>query len=169
LEIIMLVEQQQSAPMADAMPLVHPHARILVVDDESRIRLALRSCLEAEGYDVEEARDGAEAIRVILDTRPDLMLLDLAMPHLDGMGTLRELHARFKELMPRTIILTAWGSPVVEEEAYLYAVSDFLQKPLVPKVLRIVVDRVLRERPPFATGSDDAAGPAQGEDDLYFG
>jgi DNA-binding response OmpR family regulator len=158
----------------ELMPPPPRGGRILIVDDERRIRLALRSCLEAEGYEVEEARDGAEAIRVVLDTRPDLMLLDLAMPRLDGMGALRELRARYADVMPRVVVLTAWGSPAVEEEAYLCGVKDFLNKPPVPVVLRAVVERVLREttspptRPPGDdNGDDDDEGQAFGH--LFFG
>jgi DNA-binding response OmpR family regulator len=172
-EIIMLVQEPHTDAALDSMPYVQPRARILIVDDESRIRLTLRSCLEAEGYDVEEARDGAEAIRAVIDTRPDLMLLDLAMPRLDGMGTLRELHAHFKALLPRIVILTAWGSPAAEEEAFLYGVSDFLQKPLVPAVLRVVVDRVLREHPSsareFDSNPDDPGDDDRPFGHLYFG
>ena len=152
----------------DAILLLEPRARILIVDDESRIRLSLRSCLEAEGYDVEEARDGAEAIRVILDTRPDLVLLDLAMPRLDGMGMLREWRARFADTtpMPRVVVLTAWGSTAVEEEAFLLGVHDFVAKPLSPGALRAVVERVLRQspNPPPRDAKDDDE-----DDDRPFG
>src|SRR5438067_1362051 len=77
-----------SAVAPAASPAGHaarPKARILVVDDERRIRLAIRVCLEAEGYEVEEAADGREAISAIVHAGPDLVLLDLAMPNLDGM------------------------------------------------------------------------------------
>jgi CheY-like chemotaxis protein len=156
-----------SAAEAVAKPMVV--AGILVVDDESRIRLALRSCLEVDGYEVEEARDGAEAIRSIIEARPDLMILDLAMPRLDGMSTLRELHSRYRDLMPRVIVLTAWGSPAVEEEAFLLGVSDVLEKPIVPSVLRVVVARVLCEKGPATRPrrEDDHDDPPFGH--LYFG
>ena len=157
----------QTEPLTElTSPPLHQPANILIIDDESRIRLALRSCLEAEGYAIEEARDGAEAIRVILDTRPDLAILDLAMPGLDGMSMLRELRARYRDVMPRTIVLTAWGSPPVEEEAFLLGVRDFMQKPIVPSVLRTVVDRVLRERVAEQSGDSDPGGSVG---DSYLG
>jgi DNA-binding response OmpR family regulator len=142
----------------DAILLMEPRAKILIVDDEPRIRLSLRSCLEAEGYEIDEAGDGVGALRAIAENKPDLVLLDLAMPRLDGIGMLREWRARFAETeaMPRMVVLTAWGSAAVEEEAFLCGVSDFIAKPLSPGALRAVVERVLRQPP---------SAPAREEDD----
>ena len=160
-------QQLPTEPELDAILPLEPRARILVVDDESRIRLTLRGCLEAEGYEVEEARDGAEAIRVMLDTKPDLVVLDLAMPRLDGMGMLREWRSRFADVaLPRVIVLTAWGSAAVEEEAFLCGARDFLAKPLSPGALRAVVERVLRQ-PPTPPARDDDSD--QDSDDRPFG
>jgi CheY-like chemotaxis protein len=164
----------QVDPLKAAAESIHKPATILVVDDESRIRLALRNCLEAEGYIVEEARDGAEAIGVILDTRPDLMFLDLAMPRMDGMSLLRELRARFRDIMPRTIVLTAWGSDAAEEEAFLLGVRGFVPKPPIPQVLRAIAERVLAQRSDVQTkdrgdadGGSDSNGDSPG--DRYLG
>ena len=157
---------------ADAILLLDPPARILVVDDESRIRLSLRSCLEAEGYEVGEASDGAEAIGMILNTRPELVLLDLAMPHLDGMSMLRELRSRLggaDAKMPRIVVLTAWGSPAVEEEAFLCGVRDFAAKPLSPKALRAVVERVLRQPAAQTAEQIDRRDDDEDNEDRPFG
>src|SRR4051812_33426884 len=105
----MTMQQVTTENESDAILLMEPRGRILIVDDEARIRLSLRSCLEAEGYEVDEAADGVGALRAIGEIKPDLVLLDLAMPRLDGMGMLREWRARFaeKQSMPRVIVLTA--------------------------------------------------------------
>src|SRR6478672_3308943 len=99
----------QVEPLPSDASAVQP-ARILVADDESRIRLALRTVLEADGHEVLEAADGIEALDVIINAAPDVMILDLAMPNLDGLRTLETLRNVHGQLKPRVIILTAWGS-----------------------------------------------------------
>jgi PleD family two-component response regulator len=130
-------------------PVLDPARRILIVDDEARIRLSLRSCLEAEGTRWTRRATASGRCARSARCKPDLVLLDLAMPRLDGMGMLREWRARFadKQPMPRVVVLTAWGSPAVEEEAFLCGVRDFIAKPLSPGALRAVVERVLRQPP----------------------
>jgi DNA-binding response OmpR family regulator len=122
-------------------------ARILVVDDEPRIRLALRVALESEGYQISEAADGEEALEKIVASAPDLMLLDLAMPRMDGMRTIEALQALHGQLKPRIIVLTAWGSPPVIMKSIAMGVSIFLEKPLAPEALRDAVRRALAENP----------------------
>ncbi|MCA1839182.1 MAG: PleD family two-component system response regulator [Actinomycetota bacterium] len=66
--------------------------RILVVDDYSSVRTLLRVLLETEGYRIMEAADGTEALRAAESTKPDLVILDLMMPELDGEHVISELH-----------------------------------------------------------------------------
>jgi CheY-like chemotaxis protein len=122
-------------------------ATILIADDERRIRLAIRGCLEAEGYTIYEASDGIEALNQVLLHAPDLMILDLAMPNLDGMRTLRELQALHGQLKPRVVMLTAFGSMPAAATAIGLGAAAFAEKPLVPEALRQLVARVLSERP----------------------
>jgi DNA-binding NtrC family response regulator len=120
-------------------------ARVLVADDEPRIRLSLRACLESAGYEVEEASDGMEALDVIIRRAPEVMILDLAMANLDGMRALQELepvHGLFK---PRVVVLTAWGSVPSALRAIGLGASAFLEKPLVPDALLEAVEHVLAE------------------------
>src|SRR3954447_3112374 len=135
--------QGRPAEAAALAPHETPRGRILVVDDERRIRLAIRVCLEAEGYEVEEAADGRAAIAAVVHGRPDLMLLDLAMPQLDGAGTLRLLTTVYRDVAPPVIVLTAHGSIPAAEAAYHYGARAFLEKPLIPETLRAVVAHVL--------------------------
>lgn len=118
-------------------------ARILVVDDEQGIRVSVRNCLESAGHCVREAANGREALAGIEHWSPDLLLLDLAMPVLDGMTTLRELRARMGTSMPRVIIMTAHGSMKAAVEAMRLGADDFLEKPLLPEDLRQSVARVI--------------------------
>ena len=66
-------------------------ARVLVVDDEPQIRAILRAYLSAEGFQVQDAATGAQALRVLTSEPPDLVLLDIGLPDLDGLEVLRTL------------------------------------------------------------------------------
>ena len=123
------------------------HARILIADDEPRIRLALRTCLEADGHDVLEAADGLEALDAIIHGAPDVMILDLAMPNLDGLRALEALRGVHGQLKPRVIILTAWGSGPAVLRTMGAGASLFLEKPIVPETLRAAIRSVLAEPP----------------------
>lgn len=132
-----------SAPARQAQPSLSRRARILVADDERRIRLALRSCLEAEGYRVQEAADGVEALDSIIRHAPDLLILDLAMPNLDGMRVLAKLQEVDVQLKPRVIVLTAWGSVPAMLKARDLGAEIFLEKPIDPDTLRRAVTQAL--------------------------
>lgn len=130
-------------------------ARILVVDDEQSIRVSVRNCLEVDGHFVREAANGREALAGIEQWFPNLLLLDLAMPVLDGMTTLRELRSRMGANMPRVVIMTAHGSVKAAMEAMRLGANDFLEKPLLPEDLRTSVTRVM-EKP--AAGNSEFDG-----------
>jgi DNA-binding response OmpR family regulator len=118
---------------------------VLVADDEPRIRLALRACLESRGFEVDEASDGLEALDAIIRRAPDVMVLDLAMPNLDGMRALRELEPLHGQLKPRVVVLTAWGSGPAALQAIGLGASSFMEKPLVPSALVRAVEQALAE------------------------
>jgi CheY-like chemotaxis protein len=130
-----------SAKTVDVPP---SRGRILIADDEYRIRLALRTCLEADGYEVQEARDGREAVDAVASDSPDVLLLDLAMPVLDGLSALRELATMNASARPRVIVLTAYGSVSAAEMAHELGVVAFLEKPVMPEALRAAVALALR-------------------------
>ena len=100
---------------------------ILIVDDEEKIRLILAAILRDEGHRVETARDGTEAIAKAPEFRPEVALIDLQMPGMDGIETSR----RLKSLLPRlvTIILTAHGSIHSAVQAIKEGVYDYITKP----------------------------------------
>jgi two-component system KDP operon response regulator KdpE len=137
---------QESRPRSPE-PSATKHARILVADDEPRIRLALRVCLESDGYDVLEAADGLEALDAIIHGAPDVMILDLAMPNLDGLRALDAIKGLHGQLKPRVIILTAWGSGPAVLRTMGAGASLFLEKPIVPETLLAAVRSVLAEPP----------------------
>src|SRR5581483_8121038 len=120
-------------------------ASILITDDEPNIRMMLRIALESDGYDIDEATDGRQALDAVRRNRPDLVLLDLNMPVLDGMAVLEELKLATSEPMPRVIILTAYGSIPAAVKATRLGAVDFLEKPISPTELRDTVRSVLCE------------------------
>jgi CheY-like chemotaxis protein len=141
------VPHDPPAPATRGAPTTGPRTRvrILIVDDEYRIRLALRTCLEAEGYVVDEARDGREAIDAVALGAPDVMVVDLAMPVLDGLSVLREV-ACLDGARPRVIVLTAYGSISAAEMAHDLGAVAFLEKPVMPESLRAAVALALRAK-----------------------
>ena len=120
-------------------------ASILITDDESNIRMMLRTALESEGYDVREASNGREALDSLQRHTPDLMVLDLNMPELDGMAVLEEMKKLIGVNRPRVVILTAYGSIPTAVKAVQLGASDFLEKPITPSSLRETVRSLLDE------------------------
>jgi CheY-like chemotaxis protein len=127
---------------------------VLVVDDESRIRLALRACLDAEGYEVEEAADGLAAMERVRQHVPQLIILDLSMPRLSGLAVLEDLHRTYGINQPPVIILTAYGSKDAAEYSATLGVKAFLEKPLLPDALRRTVELVLHGGSSASTAND---------------
>jgi DNA-binding NtrC family response regulator len=113
--------------------------RILVVDDEERIRTILAAILISEGYQVETAADGIEALERGTAFRPDVLIVDLQMPRMDGIETI----SRFKERIPHAaaIILTAHGSIQSAVQAIKTGAYDYLTKPFDNDQLLMVVRR----------------------------
>ena len=139
---------------------------VLVTDDESNIRLLLRTALEYEGYAVSEAADGRQALDAVRQHTPDLMVLDLNMPVLDGMAVLEQMKLLSIVNKPRIIVLTAYGSIPTAVRATRLGASDFLEKPITPSVLRDSVHSLLTE--PELDGSPVTRPPAS-DYDLVLG
>jgi two-component system KDP operon response regulator KdpE len=118
---------------------------ILLVDDEGRILNFLRSKLRASGYDVMTASDGAEALEQVRGQEPDLMVLDLVMPGLNGFETLKELR-RFSS-MP-VIVLSARGADADKIKGLSLGADDYLSKPFNPEELLARIEAVRRRLEP---------------------
>jgi two-component system nitrogen regulation response regulator NtrX len=103
-------------------------ASILVVDDEEAILSSLSSILQDEGYEVAVAKSGAEALKVFTTDPPDLMLLDIWMPEMDGLETLR----RIRELVPtaQVMMMSGHGSIETAVKAIKLGAYDYIEKPL---------------------------------------
>jgi two-component system response regulator MprA len=116
--------------------------RILVVDDDAGVRQAVGRALAFEGYDVTQAADGAEALRLIGSIRPDAMVLDVVMPEVGGLDVCRELRANGDDLP--VLVLTARHS-VADRVAGLDAgADDYLVKPFALEELLARLRALLR-------------------------
>ena len=127
-------------------------ARILIVDDESDVRALLRELLERAGYEVVEAENGVEGLRVLFRQRPDLIILDLTMPELDGWATL----GRIRELSDVPVLLLSARQSELEKVRGLKAgADDYLTKPFGRQELIARAEALLR-RPRAALPVPDA-------------
>ncbi|MEN9206283.1 MAG: response regulator transcription factor [Thermostichales cyanobacterium BF4_bins_65] len=115
--------------------------RILVVDDEASIRRILETRLSMIGYEVVTASDGEEALEVFRSQDPDLVVLDVMMPKLDGYGVCQELR---KESDIPIIMLTALGDVADRITGLELGADDYVVKPFSPKELEARIRSVLR-------------------------
>jgi DNA-binding response OmpR family regulator len=126
-------------------------ASVLVVDDEADIRSLVRELLERAGHDVLEAGDGNEGLRAFFASRPDLVVLDVSMPGLDGWGTLE----RIRELSDVPVVmLTAQARELAKVRGLRGGADDYITKPFGRQELLARVEANLRRR------RSDADAPA---------
>jgi two-component system, NtrC family, nitrogen regulation response regulator NtrX len=118
-------------------------ASILVVDDEEAIVSSLSSILQDEGYEVAVAKSGGEALKTYMADPPDLMLLDIWMPDMDGLETLR----RIKELVPtaQVMVMSGHGSIETAVKAIKLGAYDYIEKPLSLENVTLRVKHALEQ------------------------
>ena len=119
---------------------------VLVVDDEDPLRRLLCDLLEREGYRTVEARDGAEALDRVDQHAPDLVLLDLNLPGLDGYGVLAKLRSRGDTKTLPVVVLTAKGDEDNEVRVLQAGADDFLTKPFRARALYARLEKILHPR-----------------------
>jgi CheY-like chemotaxis protein len=117
---------------------------ILIADDKDSSRELIRALLERSGYRVQEAADGTQALEQARSIGPDLILLDLQMPRLDGFGVLRELRqdARFHNVP--VVALTAYAMHGDREKALEAGFTSYITKPVNLMELREHIARLLQ-------------------------
>jgi len=108
---------------------------VLLVEDEEPLRGVLRELLEREGFTVVEASDGVQALDEVDRSAPDVVVLDLNLPRLDGYGVLNHLRARPSTSKLPVIVLTAKGDEENEVRVFETGANDFLAKPFRPRAL----------------------------------
>ena len=104
--------------------------RILIADDDPTIRLTARAVLESEGYEVSEAADGKRAVASVLSSMPDLMLLDLSMPEMDGFEVCEQLRSSRDAHDLPVVVLTGMDDETSARHAYEVGATDFITKPI---------------------------------------
>ncbi|MBX9928543.1 MAG: type II/IV secretion system protein [Gemmatimonadaceae bacterium] len=109
--------------------------KVLLVEDEDSLRRVMRDLLEREGFQVLEAADGIKALDEVDRGNPDIVVLDLNLPGLDGYGVLSHLRSRPATADLPVIVLTAKGDEDSEVRVFEYGASDYLTKPFRPRAL----------------------------------
>ncbi len=116
--------------------------RVLVIDDETDVLLLCRVNLEFEGMEVLEASDGERGILMALEDGPDVIVLDVMMPRMDGFTVLRELKRRPSTAHIPVIMLTARTQQSDQIRGWMAGVADYVTKPFTPAELTDAVNRV---------------------------
>ncbi len=114
---------------------------ILVVDDENTIRFCLKEALEAEGYKVYTEENGENSLKLIKKVIPDLIVLDLKMPGMNGVDLLREIKSHDQDIL--VILLTGHASVDSAVNAMKAGAFDYLEKPFKMDHIKVVVERAL--------------------------
>ena len=125
--------------------------KVLVVDDEPHIRTVLRGYLEADGFEVVEAADGETAVDLVRRDPPDLVLLDVMLPGIDGLEALRRLRAVSDAYV---ILVTARAEEVDKLVGLAVGADDYVTKPFSPREVTARVKAVLRRDRGGRTGED---------------
>jgi DNA-binding response OmpR family regulator len=121
--------------------------KILIVDDEPELREMLTMRLEANGYEVITAADGEEGLEQTKKEKPDLILLDIMMPGMDGLIVLSRLRNNLETSFIPVIMLTAKGDTSAIMESQRAGATDYVIKPFEPSQLLALIKRYLLSNP----------------------
>ncbi len=122
-------------------PAAPPGSRVLVVDDESNVREVLSAYLDRGGFEVTEAADGRAALQAVQETKPDLVLLDLMLPEIDGLSVLSEIR---RDSGVPVILLTALAEEADRVLGLEMGADDYVVKPFSPREVTARVKAVLK-------------------------
>jgi two-component system, cell cycle response regulator DivK len=118
--------------------------KILIADDKPTGRELVRTVLENSGYEVIEASDGPEALRMARESSPDLIILDLHMPQIDGFGVIQELRRDGNFAATPVVALTASAMRGDRERALSLGFTGYITKPIRLVALRSEIERLLK-------------------------
>ena len=123
-------------------------ARILIVEDSPTMRMLIRSALEEGGYRVAESEDALQALAVVQEVAPDLVIADVNMPELDGISLVRRMRTFPAFRSVPILILTTESSDEAKQRGRAAGATGWITKPFDPAQLRDVVGEVLRVQAP---------------------
>lgn len=118
--------------------------KILVADDTATNQEILKKAFENEGFSVVQAYDGIAAIEMVDEEKPDLMMLDIMMPKMDGIDVLKRVKSMNPDLL--VVMMTAHGSEQIAVEAMKLGANDYLAKPFHPKDVTSLANKLIKER-----------------------
>ena len=119
--------------------------KVLIIDDTEANRKTAGDALKASGYDVIDAEDGTEGVYLAKKMTPDLILLDLAMPDVDGIEACRQIRAIGSLKEVPIVMLSAMGDNKLIEIAKAAGANDYIVKPVIPSKLIEVVRKYLKQ------------------------
>lgn len=117
--------------------------KILIVDDNMQIRMLVKAALQSGGYELVEAPDGESGLEAAIAEKPDLMLLDVTMPKLDGFEVLQFMRKRPETEYTKVMMLTTAGQASDVSYGYTLGVIGYMVKPFEPAQLRDAVAKAL--------------------------
>ena len=135
------------------------HKRILVIEDEDNIAIALDYLMTREGYALERLATGAGAVEKIVETKPDLVLLDVMLPEISGYEICQKVRLDPALAGVKILMMTARGSAMERRKGLAMGADGFISKPFELKELRAEVRRIMSSDPGAAenTGGNDGS------------
>ena len=118
-------------------------ARVLVIEDSASVRRLIEVCLRVLDVDLSAAEDGLKGLEVAREIKPDVIVLDVGLPGMDGWEVLRHLRAGDDTRDIQVLVLTAHAQPEVAEQAAQGGADDFMTKPFRPMELRERIEKLL--------------------------
>lgn len=126
---------------ADTSPMAQPH--VLVIEDSASVRRLIEVCLRVLDVTISSVSDGTQGLEAIKETDPEVLVLDIGLPGLDGWEVLAQLRDNAETAHLRVLVLTAHAQPEMADKAARGGADAFMTKPFRPSDLREQVEKLL--------------------------
>ncbi len=114
---------------------------LLIVEDDLSLNRMMSEALQTQGYRVNSATSGSQGLKLLREWQPDILLLDMMLPHFNGLELLRQAVPEYRGIV---LMITASDRPQLEEQAFDLGVHDYIQKPLRPHILFAKLKALIR-------------------------